>query len=486
MNRSARALAVPLSLLAACGLINGLQGNSNSSYPAGSLASKSWHGPVQIDQGATIASDAPTLAWGQGAAWVAFYAWDPSSNSAKAWVTRRPRGGSFATPAELPYAPGFDGGVAYPQIAVGAASDAVVAMEAWNLNAQNDVGTSGIWATRVGSDLSLTQGGLKQVNLPGDANASLAVGQSGGSLAVDAAGNALLAYSPSTGAWISSQSPGGGWAEPYQLQSSTFEPGLAVAAGAAGQGVVAWTMLNSGSTPQTFTTLGASVSLSSAGLTAGPSQTVSTSESQFITAAMRGNQGMVLEGGEQQSSLYTLALSNGVWGTAQPLSNIAANAYVEPTLAINSSGQAVLLWQGAAAQASDDYAGTLQASFWNGTSWSPQQTISGNSPSPHAWWAKVSLNDSGEAVAAWADFDPTGTYTRIYANILETSSGTPVWSGPTAIDVSSPDAGLANQPQNVRWVGVALEPGGGVAQVIWMQHDPDTNATPRTWANWIE
>ncbi len=399
MNRSAHALVLALSLLAACGLINGLQGSSNA---GGSLAVKSWHGPVQVDQGLTFASDAPSLAWGQGAAWVAFYAFDTSSNSAKAWVTRRPRGGSFAAPVELPYAPGFDGGVAYPQVAVGDTSDAVVAMEAWNLNSQDDVSSSGIWATRVGSDLTLTQGGLKQVNATSDANASLAVGQSGNSLGVDAAGNALLAWSASDNAWIASQASGGGWAAPYQLESSSVEPALAVAAGGAGQGVVAWTMLNSGSSPLTFTTLGATVSLSSAGLTAGASQTLTSSTSQFIAAAMRGDQAMVLEGGEQQSNLYTLALSNGVWGTAQTITNLGANAYVEPTLAINSSGQAVLLWQGAAAVSSDDYAGTLQASFWNGSSWSPQQTISGQSPSPHAWWARVSLNDSGEAVAAWA------------------------------------------------------------------------------------
>ena len=85
-------------------------------------------------------------------------------------------------------------------------------------------------------------------------------------------------------------------------------------------------------------------------------------------------------------------------------------------------------------------------------------------------------------VAAWADFDSTGTYTRIWSNVLQFGNGTPVWQTAVPIDQSSPEAGLANQPQNLRDISVALSPGGSVGYVVYMQHDADL--TPRTWVNW--
>ena len=105
-------------------------------------------------------------------------------------------------------------------------------------------------------------------------------------------------------------------------------------------------------------------------------------------------------------------------------------------------------------------------------------------PYPHVWWEQVAMNDNGEAVAAWADFDPTGKFNRIYANVLDVSSGVK-WSGAVPIDQASPDAGLADQPQNVRWISVSLDRDGGAAQVTWMQHAGDANSTPQVWANWI-
>jgi hypothetical protein len=147
-------------------------------------------------------------------------------------------------------------------------------------------------------------------------------------------------------------------------------------------------------------------------------------------------------------------------------------------------GQAVFVWRDSGG--SDNYGGTLQASYWNGSSWSATQQISAPIANPRAWWAQVDLNDTGNAVVAWADFDSTSSYTRIWANVLDVKSGTPVWKGAVPIDTDSPNAGLGGQPENVRYVGVALEPTGGHAQVVWMQHEAGGSATPRTWSNWLE
>ena len=93
-------------------------------------------------------------------------------------------------------------------------------------------------------------------------------------------------------------------------------------------------------------------------------------------------------------------------------------------------------------------------------------------------------------MAAWADFESTGTYTRIFADVLETSSGAPVWSGAVPIDNPSPnaglDAGLAADPANVRYVGVALDPAGGEAQVVWIGYATTDATEPRVWSNRLE
>ena len=175
---------------------------------------------------------------------------------------------------------------------------------------------------------------------------------------------------------------------------------------------------------------------------------------------------------------------NGEWGAPSTISDSNLSYYVEPTLAMNDLGQAVLLWRDAGS--TDAYAGTIQGSYFDGSAWSPPHTVSVPGAHATAWWQAVDINDVGTAVAAWADFESTGTYTRIWAGILDVGSGQPVWQAPVAIDMPSPNADLADEPQNVRDISVALDPAGSVAYVVYMQHADSPATTPFTWVNWLE
>jgi hypothetical protein len=472
-------IALAAALVAACGLIDGIKGPRGIPGASGAaLSTGTWTSPVSIDQGASVASTAPSLAWGQSAAWVAWWSFDLHNNTASAWVTRRPHGGSFAAPKPLPLVAGFDGGTAYPKIAIGESGDAVVAVSEWVLDSNTAVTASSIWAAPVAADLAIPPSAMVHIE-SGDGIFGV------NSLAADDSGQMLMAFGDNgVHAYVATMTTNGAWSQGQQVDNSPGVAALQVAAGSQGNALVTWGVASADGTSGDYDVFAERIFLGGGGFAVGSTEKIGTGYAAQKATAMRGDQGMAVEG--SSSGLQSNTYSPDSWHGAQTVPSAQPLYYFSPTLAVNSRGQAVLLWREAgSASNTDGYGGALYASFWNGSLWSAKQLISTASPDPHAWWAAVDLNDKGEAVAAWADFEASGRYTRIFARILETSSGTPTWGDAVAIDQDAPDAGLANQPQNFRAVSVALERAGGTAQIIWIQNDPDGLAA-HTWATWIE
>ncbi len=485
MHRYMNCFATVLALGASgCGLINGLQGDGGGSGNASGLSSLSWHGPEQLDHGVSPGSDAPRMVWGQGAAWVAYQAFDHSTNTSSVWVTRRAQGGDFQTPQQLldeSGGPGWDGGAGYPQIAIGDSGDAVVAAEEYVFDSNNIVIDSAIYAARVSTALG-AGASIPLVDGAGASAPGLIVGDV--NLVADEAGNALLAYYlQGGGIYAVGQPANGSWSSVGRVDNGSGNTSeFWLAAGAAGEALAGWAVYSgSGSS---YTLYGSPIDPAAAEPMPSAARTFSVFDNPEILTAMRGQQGMAVIA-SQSGGLHTFTYDSGSWGAEQIIPDASLSVYVEPALAVNASGAAVLAWRDYLPGSSDSYSGTLQASYWDGGSWSSPEQISQAGANPHAWWASADIDSAGEAIIAWADLEPTGSYTRIYASTAAPGAGGPAWSTPVAIDQESPDAGASSQPQSVRYVTARLAPEGGTAQVTWIQYQSDDQVTPRVWTNWL-
>ena len=108
------------------------------------------------------------------------------------WVTRRPRGGEFATPVALPTPSGWNGGNNYPQIAWSAtASDAVVGLTSLQIMSNGAITNSSVWATPVAADLLGARGRSLPASTTTAAPRRAVFGEA---LAVDAAGDAIITW----------------------------------------------------------------------------------------------------------------------------------------------------------------------------------------------------------------------------------------------------------------------------------------------------
>ncbi len=475
------------SVLGGCGLIDGIQGPG--SEPSGArLSQLAWHGPVQVPLGGAVEADAPSQVWAQGAAWLAFSAWNNATGSNSVWLTRRARGGDFVAPVQIldESASGWDGGAAYPSMNAGESGDATVVALEWVVNSNFIVTDSSLWAGHY--DATLTNTGFDTM-VPGS-NLPTAQDFSANGAASDDVGNTAVGYGvmgSGNGLYLSTQPEGRGWSNAASVDPNLGLGGGIVLAGASGQGLLVWgDDTGASQSGSTYAFYGAPFDTAATAASPGGSTSLGTVLNASYTAAMRGDHAMVLLASESASTLVSYAWANGAFSQPTSLpSGAVLPYYVSPEVAVDSRGDAVAIWREPATGSNDGYGGTLMGSYWDGGSWSPKSRLDVGNPNPKVWWGQVAMNDDGEAVAAWADFDPTGVYTRIYANVLDTSSGAPVWGGAVAVDAPSPDAGLADHPENVRYVNVSLDRDGGTAQVAWIQHPADGGAATETWANWV-
>lgn len=147
--------------------------------------------------------------------------------------------------------------------------------------------------------------------------------------------------------------------------------------------------------------------------------------------------------------------SNGTWGTAQLIENIETGDASAPQVAVNSVGDAV-----AAFWAHDGSRFGIWANRFSASSntWADAEAIESNS-GQDAGEPQVAIDPAGNAMVVWPQYD--GTRNNIWANRFTASKGT--WGNPQLVDSAPGDA--AN-PQ------VAMDDAGN-ALVVWRQLDGD-------------
>ncbi len=465
-----RHIALFVMLGTSCAVIDGLQGsNGTTDGGVGNPSNWKWHGPVQIDGARPLQSDAPRFALGpHGSAWVTWYEWNDSAKTSTVWVTSRPGGGAWANPLAIPAIAGCPV-ASYPQIAIGSTGDPIVFFGADNGTASP---TRSMRAVRFHPGIAPAASDI--VRLDATTSSTPQMSQTRAVVADDN-GQAVALWGDGRGVYASASAGGTTWSTAQQLDANTsFETSaVTVAAGASGTALFGWADgTNAVAQP---------ASISGGTITAGAKKNLFTgTNAPGPIVAMRGTKGMAAW---QDSGGLGARPFSGDWGPPVVIPESSLAFYPNAALAVNTAGQAVLIWRRTAG-GSDSYSGVVSGSFFDGTQWSTPALVSLDGPKRKCWWLSVDINDQGVAVASWADYDAGGTFTRIWANTLKFGKGAPTWQTPLAIDEASPTAGLADQPQNVRDISVGLDPAGTVAYVVYMQHEAGGN--PRTWANWLE
>ncbi len=151
------------------------------------------------------------------------------------------------------------------------------------------------------------------------------------------------------------------------------------------------------------------------------------------------------------------------WGTAQLIEADNASSAGNPQIAIDASGNAIAVWW-----QSDGPNYSIWTNRYNAATgaWGTAALIETDNTG-FASFPQIALDDSGNALAVWQQYD--GTNYSIWANRYSAATG--AWG--TAALIESDDVGAARDPQ------IAID-GSGNAIAVWQQFD-GTNYS--IWAN---
>lgn len=469
-----RALAVlGLSCTIGCGVIDGVKGPDDE--PGTNLGARSWHGAQQIDS--SLGGNYPRFALGQGALWGAWWYYDNDAKVSRVQLTRRVGSGSFEAPVTVPTEPGQNGGLIYPQLAVGQTGDPVLVFEGLS---DNTAATYSMWGGRLGNGLAITGTEFTRLDSPSSNTPQMSQRQAVG---VDDQGNAIFVWGQAGSQWAVTASKTSAFSQQQNLITANTFGGAdtQVAVGPNGSALVG---LSSGTS-----TIAIPVDFGGGLFTEGNQHavTVSTSQNQGAPAvAMRGNHGVAAWRTYGSNGVTVQSYENGAWSSVQSFVDDHISYYYGVEVAVNAQGQKVVLWRETLPTGTDYYTGVLMGAFYDGQSWSTPQAISPVANTHKPWWASVDLNDRGYAIVSWADFESTATYTRIWASRLDLKASAPAFGAPEAIDLDQPGAGLAGTPENVRNITVLMDPAGTSAYVGFIAHEDDANKTSHVYVNWLE
>jgi hypothetical protein len=157
------------------------------------------------------------------------------------------------------------------------------------------------------------------------------------------------------------------------------------------------------------------------------------------------------QNGSPYSDVWSNRYERGVgWGVAMLMETNNVGDAQNPQVAMDGQGNAIALWQ--------EHDGTREnivaKGYLYGTGWGSNENLetgSGAAINPH-----IALNDSGNAMAVWQQYD--GTRYNIMANRHVAGSG---WGGAALIETGT---GAAEYPR------IALD-GQGNAMAVWRQVD---------------
>lgn len=154
-----------------------------------------------------------------------------------------------------------------------------------------------------------------------------------------------------------------------------------------------------------------------------------------------------------RNNLWASRFNSGIWSTAELIENDDSNDALEPALAMDSVGNAVVVWiLGDGFFTGDVKATRFSGGAWNATPVDLETRVDidvGFSP-------EVAMDSNGNAIAVWGQADDSGTF-NTWANRYNAVAGT--WSGAEAIAIGN---GNVMAPQ------IAVD-GSGNALAVWLQ-----------------
>jgi hypothetical protein len=151
-----------------------------------------------------------------------------------------------------------------------------------------------------------------------------------------------------------------------------------------------------------------------------------------------------------RNNIWANRFNGTSWGTAELIETDDAGAAFTPGIAIDSSGNAIAVWQ-----QSDGTRYNIWANRFDGTSWGAAELIETDNAG-NAFMPQIAFDSSGNATAVWYQSD--GTRDNIWANRFDGAS----WGSAELIEAG--DAGSAEWPQ------IAIDSSGN-AIAVWQQSD---------------
>jgi len=288
-------------------------------------------------------------------------------------------------------------------------------------------------------------------------------------VAVDSSGNAIAVWEQYDGARDSIYSNryvvGTGWGEAQPVETDNLEAARypQVAVDGLGNAIAVWVQTD-------FSSSAVWSNRYIVGTGWGEAQLIEANEVGFamlpqVSADGSGNAVAVWYRNSEVSRLDIWANRYEVgigWGEAQLIETDDVGNAEKPQVAVDASGNAIAVWY--------QFDGT-RLNIWSnryvvGTGWGAPQLA--ETDDEVAYSADVAVDASGNAVAAWIQFD--GAIYSIWSNRYVTGMG---WGGAEIIEAGS---GSAYQPQ------VAVDASGN-ATVVWDQYD---GGNLGIWANRYE
>ena len=159
---------------------------------------------------------------------------------------------------------------------------------------------------------------------------------------------------------------------------------------------------------------------------------------------------------------WWFAVGHQRWRAPEPVET-DDEVHRTPGVAVDPAGNAVVVWNNLVSGVQEISANRYVV----GSGWGTAERIDHEDAS-HAGWPVVAMDQAGNAVSAWTEYD--GTSHNIYANRYEVDSG---WGAAELIETE--DEG-ANSPQ------IAMDSAGN-AFVVWPHHD---GGRTDMWANRYE
>ncbi len=131
-------------------------------------------------------------------------------------------------------------------------------------------------------------------------------------------------------------------------------------------------------------------------------------------------------------SIYASICTDGAWATPKVISVPSVNAKI-PCVAVNSYGDAIILWQ---QMNSDISCYSLYARTFSDGEWGTIQLASSPTAPRGAGDAQIKMNENGDAILVWDQTLPLTSNSAVYANTFEDG----VWGAPTLIASDSTDS----------------------------------------------